>query len=111
MCWRGDGHARSAAWLPRLTVLELAMEDFAKRHVLEAVEASDRIELLHVDIAIGHAGRIDVHIDDLADHQRVPVGSEPDDLVQLALEMDRHLFDPRRLDLQARDRREAGLHE
>src|SRR3954465_13832991 len=73
--------------LPRLAALELAGEDFAERHVEEAVEAPDRIELLHIDIAAGHAGRVDVHIDHLADHQRVPVGAELDDLVQLAFEV------------------------
>src|SRR5258708_7088088 len=97
--------------LPRLTVEKLALENLAERDVLEAVEPADRIELLHVDVAAGHAGRIDMHIDHLADHQRMAVRAKLDYLVQLALENDRHLLDPRRLDLHARDRGEAGLFE
>src|SRR5580700_6001051 len=43
--------------------------------------------------------------------QRVPVGAKLDHLMQPALEVDRHLFDARRLDLHARKRREPGFVE
>src|SRR5579864_2529535 len=93
----------SAARSPRLPVVELALQNLAQRGVEEAVEAADRIELAHVDVTIGHAGLIDVHEHDLADHQRMAVRPELDDLVQLALEMDRYLGNARRLDLDAWD--------
>src|SRR5271170_4474746 len=89
--------------LARLAVDEFALENLADRRIEEAVEAADRVELAHVDIFTGHAGRIDVHIDHLADHQRMPVGAELDHPLELALKMDRHLFDARRLDLHAGD--------
>jgi hypothetical protein len=38
-----------------LSIEKLALENFAKRRVRKAVEPSDWIELLHVDIAIRHA--------------------------------------------------------
>src|ERR1700726_1221265 len=94
--------------LARLAVVKFALEDFAERRIEEAVEAADRIELAHVDIFAGHAGRVDVHIDHLADDQRMPVGAELEHAFELALEMDRHLLDPRRLDLQARGRGGGG---
>src|SRR5580704_18010653 len=97
--------------LARLAVDEFALEDLAESRIEEAVEAPDRVELAHVDIFAGHAGRIDVHVDHLADHQRMPVGAELEHALKLALEMDRHLLDPRRLDLQARDRGEPGFGE
>src|ERR1700731_1749693 len=88
--------------LARLAVVKFALENLADRRVEKAVEAADRVELAHVDIFSGHAGRIDVHVDHLADHQRMPVGAELEHAFALALEMDRHFLDPRRLDLQAR---------
>src|SRR6202030_3689574 len=97
--------------LARLAVDEFALENLADSRIEEAVEAADRVELAHVDIFAGHAGRIDVHVDHLADHQRMPVGAELEHAFELALEMDRHLLDPRRLDLDARDRGEAGFGE
>src|SRR6202043_3133704 len=97
--------------LARLAVDEFALENLADRRIEKAVEAADRIELAHVDIFAGHAGQIDVHVDHLADHQRMPVGAELKHAFELALEMDRHLFDARRLDLHARDRRQSGFGE
>src|ERR1700683_3168116 len=97
--------------LARLAVVKFALENFADRRIEKAVEAADRIELAHVDIFAGHAGRIDVHVDHLADHQGMPVGAELEHPFELALEMDRHLLDPRRLDLHTRDRRQPGFGE
>ena len=49
----------SVAWarptLARLAIVELALEDFSERHVEEAVETPDGIELPHVDVAVGYA--------------------------------------------------------
>src|SRR5580704_9435082 len=97
--------------LSRLTVDEFTLENLADRRIEKAVEAADRVELAHVDIFAGHAGRIDVHVDHLADHQRMPVGAELEHAFELALKMDRHFLDPRRLDLHARDRGEPGFDE
>src|ERR1700731_3099209 len=97
--------------LARLAVVKFALENLADRRIEEAVEAADRVELAHVDIFAGHAGRIDVHVDHLADHQRMPVGAELEHAFELALEMDRHLLDARRLDLQGWDRGEPGFGE
>src|ERR1700722_16064085 len=97
--------------LARLAVDEFALKDLADRRIEKAVETADRVELAHVDIFAGHASRIDVHLDHLADHQRMPVGAELEHAFELALEMDRHLLDPWRLDLQARDRGEPGFGE
>src|SRR3984957_12874621 len=97
--------------LARLAVDEFALENLADRRIEKAIEAADRVELAHVDIFAGHAGRIDVHVDHLADDQRMPVGAELEHAFELALEMDRHFLDPRRLDLHARDRGEPGFGE
>src|ERR1700731_1237544 len=56
--------------LPRLAVDEFALKDLADRRIEEAVEAADRIELAHIDIFAGHAGRIDVTVDHLPHHRR-----------------------------------------
>jgi hypothetical protein len=53
-------------------------------NILEAVEATDRSELPHVDVAICHAGRLEVEIDDLAYDERVAVGAELDHSVEPA---------------------------
>src|SRR5580704_832489 len=97
--------------LARLAVDEFALKDLADRRIEEAVEPTDRVELAHVDIFAGHAGRVDMHVDHLADHQRMPVGAELEHALELALEMDRHFLDPRRLDFHARDRGEPGFGE
>jgi hypothetical protein len=103
-----DALARDAA-LPWLAIRELTLEDFSERCIIEAIEAPDRIELPHIDVAIGHASRIDVEKDDLADDERVSIGAKLNDLMQPALEMDRDLFDPRHVDPHTADRSEPGL--
>ena len=85
--------------LSRLAIVELAIENVAEGDILKTVEAPDRIELAHVDVTVCHASRVDVEIDHLADDQGVTVGAKLDHLMELAFEMDRHLFDARRLDL------------
>src|SRR5215470_13972010 len=100
---------RLPAPLPRLAVVEFTLKDFPKRRVREAIETSDGVELPHVDVAVGHAGWIDMEKHRLADCERVSVGAELHNLMQLAFEMDRGLFNPRRLDLHARNRSEAGF--
>src|SRR5215467_8683177 len=95
--------------LARLSIVELAFEDFSERRVREAIQTPDWIELPHIDVAVGHASRIDVEKHHLPDDERVPVGAQLNDLMQLAFEMDRDLFDSWRLDFHARDRCEAGL--
>ena len=95
--------------LSRLTITELTLEDFSKCRVKETIEAPDGIELPHIDVPISDASWIDVEQDNLADDERVSIGAKLDDLMQLALEMDRGLFDSRRLDPHARDRGQAGL--
>src|SRR3984957_9413814 len=97
--------------LARLAVDEFTLENLADGRIEEAVEAADRVELAHVDIFAGHAGRIDVHVDHFADHQRMAIGAELEHALELALEMDRHLLDPWRLDLHAWDRGESGFGE
>jgi hypothetical protein len=94
-----------------LAIEKLALENLAKRRVRKAVEPSDWIELLHVDIAIGHAGWIDIHVNHFADNQRMPVRTKLKDTLELALEMDRNLFDARRCDFDARNRGETGFSE
>ena len=74
------------AWL---AVEKLSLENVAERGVEKAVQPSDRIELLHIDTAIRHAGWIDMHINYFADDQRMPVGAEFKHAFELALEMDR----------------------
>jgi hypothetical protein len=99
------------ATLAWLAVEKLALENVAECGIEKAVEPSDRIELLHIDRAVRHAGWIDMHINDFADNQRMPVGAEFKDSLKLAFEMDRHLLDPRRRDFDARDRRQTGFGE
>jgi hypothetical protein len=95
--------------LARLPIEKWALENFAERGVEKAIEPPDRIELLHVDIPVRHAGWIDVDINDFADDERMPVRPELEDAFELALEMDRNLFDTRCRDFDAWDRRETGL--
>src|SRR5215831_21309772 len=101
----------SLSALARLSIAEFALENFPERRVRKTVEPSDRIELLHVDIAIRHAGRVDMHVNHFADDQRMPVRAELKDALELALEMNRKLLDERRGDFDARDRRETGFAE
>jgi hypothetical protein len=81
--------------LTRLPVKKRALENLAERGVEKAIEPSDRIELLHVDIPIRHAGWIDVEINYFADDERMPIRPELEDAFELALEMDRDFFDTR----------------
>jgi hypothetical protein len=99
------------ALLAGLAVEKLSLENVAERGVEKAVQPSDRIELLHIDTAIRHAGWIDMHINYFADDQRMPVGAEFKHAFELALEMDRDLPDTRRRDFDARDRRKTGFGE
>ncbi len=78
-----------AGFSSRRAVAEFAVEDFTERRVGEAVEAPDRIELAHVDIAACHHPRIDVDEDHFADQQRLALRPELEDALKLALEMDR----------------------
>lgn len=84
-------------------------KDFSKRRVKEAIEAPDGIELPHIDVAIRHASWIDVEQDHLANDERVSIGAKFNELMKLALEMDRDFFDSRRLDPHARDRGQASF--
>ena len=96
------------AWL---VIEKLALENVAQRGVEKAVEPTDRIELLHVDRAIRHAGWIDMYINYFADDQRMPVGAKFKHALELALEMNRNLLDTRRRDFDARERGKTGLTE
>ena len=96
------------AWL---AIEKLALENVPECGIEKAVEPSDRIELLHVDRAIRHAGWIDMHINYFADDQGMPVGAEFNYPFELALEMNRNLLDAWRRDFDARDRGKTGLTE
>src|SRR5215472_9588015 len=99
------------ATLAWLAIEKLALENVAERNVEKAVEPTDRIELLHVDGAVRHAGRVDMHVNYFADDQRMPVGAEFKHAFELALEMNRNLLDTRRRDFDARDRRKTCFGE
>ena len=108
---RADNDQNLRPPLAWLAVEKLTLENVAECGIEKAVEPSDRIELLHIDKAVRHAGWIDMHINDFANNQRMPVGAKLQDAIELAFEMDRHLFDPRRRDFDARDRRKTGFGE
>jgi len=96
------------AWL---AVEKLTLENVAECRIEKAVEPSDRIELLHIDKTVRHAGWIDMHVDHFSNDKGMPVRAEFKDSLELAFEMNRHLFDTRRPDFDARDRRKAGFGE
>jgi hypothetical protein len=52
-----------------------------------------------------------MHVDHLADDQRMPVRPKLKDALELALEMDRNFLDARRRDFDARNRSETGFAE
>src|SRR5215472_3546944 len=81
------------AWL---AVEKLTLENVAECRIEKAVEPSDRIELLHIDKTVRHAGLIDMHVDHFSDDKGMPVRAKLEDALEPAFEMDRHLLDPRR---------------
>jgi hypothetical protein len=103
---------RASCQLSRLAVLESAIENVAKCDILEAAEASDWSELPHVDVAVGYAQAGSTwKYTTSPSYKRVAVWAELNHLVELALQMNRHLGDARHFDLHGRHLRQPSLME
>ena len=57
------------------------MHDLSEPGVTKTIQAPDRVKFLHIDIPVGHAGWIDMKMDNFSDEERVLVGTEFDHVV------------------------------
>ena len=72
------------------------MHDLSEPRVTKTIQAPNRVKFLHIDITVGHAGWVDMEMDNLPDEKRVLVGTEFDHVMHSTFELDRHLTDTRR---------------